>query len=129
MHLRVSLPFRLAVDEDVSTVSGEGEAGSFTLLPGHVDFASTLVPGLLWYADRRGEEVFLAIERGLLVKVGPEVRVATARAVRGERLEDVRRSLDEAIAQRDEQEQQAIRALEKMRADFVRQYIDLESHG
>jgi F-type H+-transporting ATPase subunit epsilon len=128
MRLTLTLPFRLAVDEPVRKVSAEGEAGSFTLLPNHVDYLSSVVPGLLWYEQEDAREVFYAVGRGLLVKVGEQVRVAVGQAVRADRLEDVRRAVEESIARQNEQEQRAQHALERMRADFARRFVDLEIH-
>ena len=128
MRLLVTLPFRVLIDQKVGKVCAEGAAGSFCLLPKHVDFASALVPGLLWFEDDSGREVFLAVGRGLLAKVGQEVRVATGQAVRGERLEEVRQAVENEILQHDQREAQTRGAIEKMRADFLQRFVELQIH-
>ena len=47
--LRVVTPTRLVLDEEVDEVSAVGELGEFGVLPNHIDFLSTLVPGELTY--------------------------------------------------------------------------------
>lgn len=47
--LRVVTPTRLVLDEEVDEVAAVGELGQFGVLPNHIDFLSTLVPGELSY--------------------------------------------------------------------------------
>ena len=47
--LRVVTPSRLLLDEEVDEVTGQGELGEFGVLPNHITFLSTLVPGEMSY--------------------------------------------------------------------------------
>src|SRR5581483_1985733 len=49
IRLRVVTPSRLVLDEDVDEVTGHGELGEFGVLPNHIAFLTTLVPGELSY--------------------------------------------------------------------------------
>ena len=49
IRLRVVTPTRLVLDEDVDEVTAQGELGEFGVLPNHIAFLSTLVPGELTY--------------------------------------------------------------------------------
>jgi len=49
IRLRVVTPSRLLLDEDVDEVTAHGELGEFGVLPNHIAFLSTLVPGELSY--------------------------------------------------------------------------------
>ena len=49
IKLRVVTPSRLVLEEDVDEVSAPGELGEFGVLPNHITFLSTLVPGELSY--------------------------------------------------------------------------------
>ncbi len=123
LRLVVNLPGETMIDGTVAKVSGEGAHGSFTLLPNHVDCIIPLVPGLLSYYAQ-GEEVFLAIDGGLLAKVGGEVSVASREAVRGGTLEELQRVVRERFEQLDERQQRARSAIYKMEADFVRRFVE-----
>ena len=46
MRLKVLLPAKVAVDEEVTKVTAEAANGSFSLLPRHVDFIAALVPAI-----------------------------------------------------------------------------------
>ena len=45
MRLKVLLPTKVLIDEEVTKVVAEAENGSFCILPRHIDFVSALVPG------------------------------------------------------------------------------------
>lgn len=127
MRLQVLMPTRVEVDRDVEKVTAEGAEGSFTLLPQHIDIVSSLRPGLLSFHDADGNETFLAIDGGVLVKQQQDVRVSTPRAVRG-KLGELRTAVEEQFRRLSERRLQARSATEKMRADFIRRFIELEQH-
>ena len=49
IRLRVVTPARLVLDEAADEVTAPGELGEFGVLPNHIAFLSTLVPGELSY--------------------------------------------------------------------------------
>lgn len=49
IRLRVVTPRRLVLDEEVDEVTAHGELGEFGVLPNHIAFLTTLVPGELSY--------------------------------------------------------------------------------
>lgn len=61
--LRVVTPTRLVLDEEVDEVTAVGELGQFGVLPNHINFLSTLVPGELSYRQGPKKQV-LAIAGG-----------------------------------------------------------------
>jgi F-type H+-transporting ATPase subunit epsilon len=131
MNLKIALPTRLLFDGEVSKVSGEAANGSFTLLPRHIDFATALVPGILFF-DTLGEEteeIFYAVDEGILVKCGPDVLISTRNAVRSGDLASLHRTVREHFETLDEQERRARSALIRLEADFVRRYLELGGEG
>ena len=125
MRLKVLLPSRVLVDEQVSKVVAEAGNGFFALLPRHVDFLAALVPGLFSFVTTEGREEFLAVDEGILVKVGQEVLVSTRNATRGPDLGVLQRTVEEQYRRQDERERQTRSALAKLEADLVRRFIDL----
>jgi F-type H+-transporting ATPase subunit epsilon len=120
MKLKILLPTEVYLEEDVKKVAAEAENGSFCLLPNHIDFVSALVPGLLFYKSEAGEEVFIAIDEGILVKCNGEVLVSTGRAIRGADLETLHQTVEKEFQRLDEREKQSRSALAKLEAGFVR---------
>lgn len=125
MILKVLLPKKVLVEEEVRKVVAEGKDGSFCLLPRHVDFVSALVPGLLEYETAVGEEFYLAVDEGILVKCGAEVLVSTRNAAQGADLGQLQELIREQFAELDEREKQTRSALAKIEADFVRRFMEL----
>jgi len=63
IRLRVVTPSRLVLDEEVDEVTAPGELGEFGVLPNHIAFLSTLVPGELSY-KQGAHKVTLAVSGG-----------------------------------------------------------------
>ena len=63
IRLRVVTPSRQVLDEEVDEVTAPGELGQFGVLPNHIAFLSTLVPGELSY-KQGANKVTLAISGG-----------------------------------------------------------------
>lgn len=130
MDLRVLTPERVLVETRANKVIGEGLEGSFCLLPRHVDYVATLVPGILAYFDSAGEH-WIAVDEGVLVKQGPGVRVSVMNAVTGEELQALRQTVDEQFRHLNEQEQNMRTALTHLQASALRHFTELEAgdHG
>lgn len=129
MNLKVLLPNEVLLDADVVKIIAEAQNGHFCLLPRHVDFVAALVPGLLSYEDADGQERFLAIDEGLLVKCGPEVLVSTRMAAEGGDLGELRTVVEEQFEVLDERERLARSAAARLDAGLVRRFMEFEKHG
>ncbi len=125
MKLKVLLPTEVLINEAVSKVTAEAENGSFCLLPNHVDFVAGLVPGLLLFELEEGEEIFLAVDEGILVKCGLEVLVSVRNAIRGTDLETLKNTVEQEFQSLDEREKMTRNALAKLEASFVRGFLEV----
>jgi F-type H+-transporting ATPase subunit epsilon len=119
----------VCVNRGVRRIVAEGPHGHFGMLPGHVDFVSELVPGILLYETKEGAERFVAVNSGTLVKCGNEVRVAVRGAVEGDDLGALRARVEAEFQQRDEEERDARAALARLEASMIRRFRDLEMTG
>ncbi|HEX9661112.1 MAG TPA: F0F1 ATP synthase subunit epsilon [Candidatus Binatia bacterium] len=63
IRLRVVTPSRMLLDEDVDEVTAPGELGEFGVLPNHISFLTTLVPGELSYKQASSKKT-LAVGGG-----------------------------------------------------------------
>jgi len=91
MHLEILLPFEVFADEaDVSRIVVETPAGSFGLLPQRLDCVAVLSPGILTYEVDGEGGVYVAVDEGVLVKTGPQVRISVRRALGGKDLGQLR---------------------------------------
>lgn len=120
MNLKILIPTKVLVKEEARKITAEAENGSFTLQPNHIDFAAALVPGVLSFESESGEEVFLAIDEGILVKRGAQVLVSTRQAIRGVDLETLEHTVAEEFTRLDEREKEARSAIARLEAGLVR---------
>jgi F-type H+-transporting ATPase subunit epsilon len=128
MRLRVLLPTEILVDEEVVKVVAEAENGSFGLLPRHIDFTATLVPGILAFQYAEGEEEYIALDEGVLVKAGAEVTVSTQGGVRSRELGKLRDIVENSFSVRDQRERKARSASASLEADLVRRLMEMGRH-
>lgn len=125
MRLEVITPMSVCLDRSVRRIVAEGPDGHFGMLPGHVDFVSELVPGILLYETEDGAERFVAVNSGTLVKCGDDVRVAVRGAVEGDDLVALRARVEVEFRQQDEEERDARAALARLEADMIRRFREL----
>jgi len=122
----VLLPTTILLDEEVTKVIAEAENGSFCLLPRHIDFVAALVPGLLSFEKVGGEEEFFAVDEGILVKCGPDVRGSARNAVRGPDLGTLKRAVDEQFRALDEGQKIIRSAIARLESNLIRRFMELK---
>ena len=127
MHLKVLLPFAVFVDEsDASRIVVETASGSFGLLPHRLDCVAALVPGILIYETTTGDEVFLAVDEGVLVKTGTDVMVSVRGALRGKDLGRLRSAVTEQFEKQDAQDRDLRFAMARLESGFLRRFARFE---
>ena len=129
MKLKVLLPTKILLEEEVSKITAEAANGSFCLLPRHIDFVTALVPGILIFVSVRGEEKFLAVDEGILVKSGAEVLVSTRHAVQSSDLGLLQETVEKQFRILNEREKVTRSALAKLEVNIVRQFLELGKGG
>ena len=129
MNLKVLLPSEIFIEQEVNKVTAEAANGSFCMLPHHIDFVASLVPGLFSYEGADGVQVVLAMDEGVVIKQGADVLVSTRNAVRGQDMETLRQVVEEQFQEMDEREKKARTAAAKLEADLVRRFMELKEHG
>ncbi|CCE25392.1 F0F1 ATP synthase subunit epsilon [Methylotuvimicrobium alcaliphilum] len=125
MHLKILLPFRVfAEHEDVSRIVAETSQGSFGILPNRLDCAAALAPGILTYETASADEVYLAIDQGVLVKIGSEVLVSVRNAIGGIELDRLREAVEHEFLELDEHEKNVRSVMAKLESGFVRRFME-----
>jgi F-type H+-transporting ATPase subunit epsilon len=126
MNLKIQTPVEQFLEQDVVKVVAEGPKGYFGILPRHIDYVSTLVPGILSYVTAGGQEIMVAVDEGVLVKKGADIFVSVRNAVKGQGLGSLKKIVTERIEMIDEKERNSRAILAKLEADFVRRFLELE---
>jgi F-type H+-transporting ATPase subunit epsilon len=122
-------PTRIVADESASKITAEALNGSFCLLPRHIDFLAALVPGILFFENRDGQETFVAVDGGVLVKCADEVSVSTRMAVTGRELESLRQTLDQEMLRKDERQRRTRTVLARLETSFARRFMEMEKNA
>ncbi|MFO1424314.1 MAG: F0F1 ATP synthase subunit epsilon [Candidatus Competibacteraceae bacterium] len=126
MRLKLLTPTEAVMDEAVIKINAEGLDGLFCLLPRHRDWVAALVPGILGLTTPDGDEVFVAVDRGVLVKCGDEVLVSVRRAVRDGDLAQLREVVEKHFRHHDDQEKAARSAVARLEAGVIRRFLELQ---
>jgi len=128
MKLKILLPFQIFAEKiGVSRIVAETPEGSFGLLPHRLDCVAALAPGILTYQTAVAGEVFVAVDEGVLVKVGPDVLVSVRRALGGADLSRLREAVEREFLTLDKREQSARSMLAKMESDLIRRMASLHN--
>lgn len=105
MQVNVMVPSQFVTTLIAKKVTAEAPNGFFTLLPRHVDFVTALVPSVLTLVDDEDRAHYIAVDEGVLTKVGFNVSIAVFRAVLGEELQSLRQKVLEDFKVLNENEQ------------------------
>jgi F-type H+-transporting ATPase subunit epsilon len=125
MKLKVLLPAEIFLTEEVIKVVAEAENGLFCLMPQHIDFAASLVPGIFSFTTENGEDHYCAVDMGTLIKKGSEILVSTRSAFRGKELGQLKGVVIEQFKEIDEREKKARSAAAKLEIDLLRRFMEL----
>ena len=125
MHLKILLPYQIFADEQrVLRVIAETHSGSFGLLPRRLDCAAALAPGILTYQLAGENDTYIAIDEGVLVKIGHEVFVEVRNAIGGSDLGKLRAAVEHEFLNLDERERAVRQVLAKLESGFIRRLME-----
>lgn len=124
MRLRVFLPEKILLDQEVIKVVAQAEDGSFGILPKHIDFVAALTPGILSF-ESNNEEEFLAIDEGILVKCASNIMVSTRKAVRSKNLGELKQTVVHEFRTLDDMERKTRSVLARLEADFTKRFLKM----
>jgi F-type H+-transporting ATPase subunit epsilon len=123
MNLKILLPYKIFAEKTgVLRIVAESRAGSFGLLPHRLDCVVPLAPGILVFETEAEGEICLAIDEGVLVKVGADVLVSVRNAIGGMDLGKLREAIEQEFLNLDEQEKSVRSALAKLESGFIRRF-------
>lgn len=120
MTIKILLPFRIFDKiKNVKRVVAETGEGSFGVLPQRLDCVAALAPGIFTYETEEEGVQYLAIDEGILVKVGPEVLVSVRNAIGGADLGKLRESAENDFVELDENERKVRSVMAKLESGFI----------
>ncbi|MDB5337258.1 MAG: alternate ATPase, subunit epsilon [Planctomycetaceae bacterium] len=127
MHLKVLLPFQVFDDRsDIKRIVVETQEGSYGLLPQRLDCVAPLVPGILMFEPASGEEIYIAVDEGVLVKAGKNVLISVRNAIGGTDLGKLREAVEREFVNLDERERNVRSVLAKLESSFIRRFVEIK---
>lgn len=126
MQVSILLPHRIfAKLTDVSSLVIDTPQGSFGILPNRLDCISPLMPGILSYQIHNQESHYIAIDEGIFVKTGEQVRLSVRRAIKGNALDELKKTVELEFLNLDEEQQELRSVLAKLETGFLKQFSAL----
>jgi F-type H+-transporting ATPase subunit epsilon len=127
MQLKILLPFGVYEQRsDVKRIVAETTQGSFGFLPNRLDCVTALVPGIFTYEVESEGVVYVAIDKGIMVKANEEVLVSVRNAIGGRDLGELHKAVRQEFLHLNEQEQEARLVLKKLETGFIRRFQQLQ---
>ncbi|MDB9539611.1 F0F1 ATP synthase subunit epsilon [Anabaenopsis arnoldii] len=127
MKIKILLPTKILLEEPATKINAEAENGAFGILPNHIDFVTALVPSILSFVTPQGQENFLAVDQGILVKCGNQVLISTRQAIRGNNLETLQQTVETEFKKLNEKQKMARSAAAKLEISFMRGLVKVGS--
>ncbi|MFT5351354.1 MAG: F-type H+-transporting ATPase subunit epsilon [Gammaproteobacteria bacterium] len=94
------------------------------MLPHRLDCVAPLSAGILVYETEAEGEIVVAVDEGILVKTGADVRVSVRNAIGGMSLDKLREAVEEEFLNLDEQEQKVRLVLVKLESGFIHRFAE-----
>ena len=120
MELHILLPFKIFLKiSGVLRIVVDTNAGSYGFLPHRLDCVAALVPGILTYETKEGQEHFVATDEGILTKRDGFVEISVRNAIAGADLGKLRSAVESQFINLDEEERDMRKAVAKLESEFI----------
>lgn len=127
MQLKIFMPFAAFVEiSGVLSMVAETTHGALGILPHRLDCVAMLSSGIFSYTRATDSEMYIAMDEGVLVKVGSNVLVSTRRAVDGRSLENLHKLVEEEFRVQNEQEKSSHATMLKLETGFLRRFASFQ---
>jgi F-type H+-transporting ATPase subunit epsilon len=127
MDLKILLPFRVFAEKTgVSRLVVETHEGSYGLLPHRLDCVTGLAAGILVYQVGSAPESYVAVDEGVMIKVGSSVLVSVRRAMEGKDLGRLRETVEREFLTLTEDDRNLRTVLTRLEAGFARGFTSLQ---
>ena len=128
MHLQVLVPSQVfAHYESVKSIVLETPEGAYGLMPLRMDCVAALEPGILTYTVEGEKPKYIAVDEGIVVKKGRQVRVSVRNALAGTDLAELKQLVQTEFLSLTEQEREVRAVLARLESGFMRGFKSLNS--
>jgi len=120
MNLKILLPFRIFIEtKNVSSITIETSEGSFGMLPQRLNCVAALVPGIFTYEIESEGPKYIAVDEGVMIKMGNEVLVSVRNAIGGTDLGKLSDMVKKDFNKQDENKTEVRSVMARLEGGFV----------
>jgi len=124
MKLKVLLPYKVFIEQaQVMRIIAVTNDGAFGIFPHRLDCVIALSAGILVFETQGADEVYIAVDEGILVKTGFDVLISVRNAISGIALAELREAIELEFIKLDEQEKKLRSVLVKIESGFIRRLV------
>lgn len=125
LQLKILLPSRIFGEIDgVTRIVAQTRQGSFGILPHRLDCVAALAPSILSYATETGGDVYVAVDEGVLAKMGAKVLVSVRHAIGGADLGRLRQAVEREFLTLDDREKSVRTVLAQLESGIIRRFSE-----
>jgi F-type H+-transporting ATPase subunit epsilon len=125
MQLKILLPSSIFGEfENVIRIVAETRRGSLGILPHRLDCVAALAPGILSYATEKAGEVYVAVDEGVLAKIGTKVLISVRHAIGGADLGQLRQAVEREFLTLDDREKGVRSAMAQLESGIIRRFAE-----
>lgn len=129
MKLQICTPLGMVLNCRVKKINMETANGYHTLLPRHIDYVATLGANVMVFTDEQDQKKYAACHRGIVVKKGDTVTITVQKAILGDTLDDLEKSVRLEFKQDEENRKELNAAMARLEAGIIRGFINLQQGG
>jgi F-type H+-transporting ATPase subunit epsilon len=129
MTLDIILPYQQYMHHsDVTGIIAETDSGSMGLLPHRLDCVVTISPGIIVFRKESGNEIWVAVDNGFLLKTGLTVTVSVRNAFSGPDPVNLKRIVREEFSTISDIDIKVREIMQKLESNFIRSIVEMH-HG
>ena len=125
MRVRLVIPGKTYLDEDMDKVTAPGKEGLFQILPKHIDMVSSLQPGIL-VLTKESKDRYFAINEGVLVKEHNLIHISCFQVMEGASLDKLQETISDNFKILNEKEKRLKQILTKLEADTLIRFMEMK---
>ena len=129
MQFTVHTPIGTILDLPVKKVDLEGLDGFWTLLPKHADFINALTAGIVAYTTMDDKTLYIACNKGVVVKKRQDVRISTPLAILDDNLEKLTQTISIDFKQMEEERKEVNTTMAHLEIGLIKGMQKLKNGG
>ena len=124
MRVKLILPYKTILDKEAKKITAPGIEGEFQIMPKHIDATWSLKSGIL--TINSDEDLYFAINTGVLVKQGDLVYISVFQAIAGDSLRSLAETVKNTLRDVSDRERKAREVLIKLEAETIKKFTEID---